>query len=441
MVRRLNGKKRTFGAFCALVDGPNVLQTLFRVVYKSMSHTNARARWTSDLIDTSIKILESHGNYTTALQEISNTLGFSVTRDSIDKAFVRYGKRSPFSYLKVVPFSANHYVGATKPFPRPEQRIQSALRLVGPPPPIEEDEDEQTIEIDLKDLDVNVTRAASTGGYDVDHPVADRTYIEKPRSENFRGDEIAHSGELEAHLYIPDCHHPFADPKAWGLLVKAAHNLRARYALLRIFILGDFADFYSVSSHDKDPRRVNQLSGELAVVNERLDEIDAVGADWKHFIEGNHEYRLARYLVKNAPALVDSFSVPELLHLADRGWSFTPYRSYLKVGKLMATHDVGVAGAYAAFRAGAAFEHSVITGHTHRVTSTYFSNAVGESHVSMTLGWLGSQEEIDYLHKIKTTRDWQHAFGVGLSMPDGCIHLHAAPIVERTCVVFGEVVT
>lgn len=314
-----------------------------------MANNSARARWTSDLIDTAIEILGRHVVFAVALDEISDTLGFQVTRDSLDKAFARLGKQSPFSYL----------------LQRPSERPRSALRLIRSPEPVSQPEIDE-IEIDLQEFEDIV--AASSTRYDADPPdtapPADRTYVDRgPPKEKYTGTELPLSGQLEAILFIPDCHFPFVDRRAWDLVVKAADHIRQKFDYMRIVQLGDLCDMYSVSAHDKDPRRIVQLSEELSSANEALDELDAIGADCKAITLGNHEYRLERYLMRNAPMLLDSVSVPDLLQLRSRGWTYCEYRSHIKLGKLFMTHDVGVSGAYAAHKAGAAFEHSVVIGH------------------------------------------------------------------------------
>lgn len=241
---------------------------------------------------------------------------------------------------------------------------------------------------------------------------------------------------LETVLIVPDTHRPFHDRRAWALLLAVGRRIRPT----RIVVLGDFADFYSVSAHSRDPTRPAQLVEEIADVNTGLDELDALGAKHKHFVEGNHEFRLARYLQDHAPALVGSTSVPELFHLADRGWTFTPYRQHLAIGKLHVTHDVGQAGAYAYIRAGAAFESSVAIGHTHRLGVTYFGAATGESHVAATMGWLGDREAADYMHRIRAMKDWHLGFGVVRIEPSGIAHLQPIPIVNYRAVVDGVLV-
>lgn len=241
-------------------------------------------------------------------------------------------------------------------------------------------------------------------------------------------------------LIVADAHRPYHDQKAWDLMLQVGQVFKPHHLIVN----GDLADFYAVSSHSKDPKRVNQLDEELVDVNKGLDDLDRLGAVQKTFVAGNHEDRLTRYLQDRAPALFSSISIPKLFQLDKRGgWSYTPYKSDTKVGKLHITHDVGTAGRYAAYKALDTFQHSVITGHTHRMSYVVEGNAVGEFKLSAQFGWLGDIEKIDYMHKVVAKKNWALGFGVGYLNPlTGVAYLVPVPIIpvkdRYTCVVNGR---
>ncbi len=242
--------------------------------------------------------------------------------------------------------------------------------------------------------------------------------------------------EPERLLILGDCHHPYVDVDAWNLMLRFAQSWRPD----RIIVLGDFVDCVSVSAHSRDPNRIALIDDEIDVANAALDQLDQLGASEKHFIEGNHCYRLQRYLADRAPALYNQISIRGLLGLEERGWSFTPYREHLKIGHVHYVHDTGSAGASAHTKAGAAFESSVVIGHVHRLACSYFGNALGDTHVAVAAGWLGSAKAADYMHKIKATREWMHGFVTGLLEPDGTTHLQLHPIVNGRVRDGGRVV-
>lgn len=241
---------------------------------------------------------------------------------------------------------------------------------------------------------------------------------------------------LKRHLFIPDVHRPFHDKAAWRLLLHVAQSLRFD----SVTILGDFVDCYSVSFHDKDPRRRASLKAETDDANVGLDELDALGIPTKRFICGNHEQRLQRYIGAHAAALADydATDLVSILRLRERGWAVTPYKAHTRIGQMAATHDVGTAGIYATRRAGEAFQGSVSIGHIHSMSVSHLGNSRGELQTYASFGWLGDREAVDYMHRIKAMRDWALGFGIGLEEPDGFVHVVPVPIRNYRCVVEGR---
>jgi hypothetical protein len=240
---------------------------------------------------------------------------------------------------------------------------------------------------------------------------------------------------VERILFVPDTHAPFHDAIAWGVMMAAARRFRPT----RIVILGDFLDFMQVSSHDTSPERRTSIDHDLQIANGLLDQLDALGATHRHYIEGNHEFRLTRYLWSKAPALLASVKLPELLRLAERGWSWTPYREHLRIHDLWVTHETGHAGAWAHQRSAADFMGSVVIGHTHRIGQVAFGNALGERFTATMCGWLGAADGADYMHASKKARDWSHGFGLGVVV-GGRVVVQPVAIVDRAAVVDGAVV-
>ena len=243
--------------------------------------------------------------------------------------------------------------------------------------------------------------------------------------------------KLERILLIPDCHLPYEDKNAFKLMLKAGKQFKPDHCI----ILGDFADFFSVSSHSKNPNRALKLKEEIDAVKIGLDKIRALGAKHNVFVAGNHEDRLERYLQEKAPELFNFISIPDLLKLKEKGFSYTPYKQSYRIGKLNITHDTGVAGRYAHYKALDTFQHNVLIGHTHRIGYTVEGNAQGERHVAAMLGWLGDVEEIDYMHRVKALKDWSLGFGIAyLDRSTDAVYVTPIPIVNGTCLIEGKLI-
>lgn len=240
---------------------------------------------------------------------------------------------------------------------------------------------------------------------------------------------------LEPVLFISDAHRPYHDQRAWDLVLKVGQDLKPH----TIVTMGDFADFYSVSSHSKDPNRANRLDEEIVVVRAGLAQLEALKPQRKIFLEGNHCDRLNRFLQDRAPELYSVVNLNTLLKLKDHNWELVPYRSDIKLGKVYLTHDVGVAGRNAVFRCADAYQHSVITGHTHRLAYIVEGDATGKTKLSAMFGWLGDVSKADYMHRVKATRDWALGFGIGyLDTKSGNLHTTPVPIINYSCVVNGK---
>lgn len=241
---------------------------------------------------------------------------------------------------------------------------------------------------------------------------------------------------VEKVLIVPDTHAPFHDERAWQVMLKAARGFKPQ----TLVHIGDLADFYSVSSHSKDPARKLALKDELLVVREKRAELDALkGVKRKEFVEGNHEFRLVRYLQDKAPELFGLINTDELLELSENGWNVTPYKQSVQVGKVNFTHDVGLGGKYSTARALETFQHSVVIGHHHAIQYFVGGNAEGENQVGAQFGWLGDFDEIDYMHKIKVRRSWAHGFGIGYhDTRTGAISLVPIPIINYKATVEGK---
>jgi predicted phosphodiesterase len=239
---------------------------------------------------------------------------------------------------------------------------------------------------------------------------------------------------LKKILFVGDAHIPYHDKAAWALMLKAAKGWQPD----SVVCLGDIADFFTVSSHSKDPHRVLRLKEEMAAVNTGLDQLQVLGAKDYIYIAGNHCDRLQRYLQDKAPELFDFVDVPSLLRLNKRGWKYVPYKHDIKIGELYATHDVGVASRYAVFRALETYNHSVVTGHTHRLQYVVEGDATGQARVAASFGWLGDVKQVDYMNRASANKNWALGFGIGyLNQKTGAVHLVPVPVVDKTVVVEG----
>jgi predicted phosphodiesterase len=267
---------------------------------------------------------------------------------------------------------------------------------------------------------------------------ADRTFIERQPVSQRKFDPLnLGSNTTERVLLLPDTHAPFHDRKAWECAMKFGRQFRPD----TVVHLGDWMDCFTISDHDKDPRRGTQLEDELIVMREIRQEVEALGAQRKICTLGNHEFRLMRYLMRSAPALISMLRIEGLMELTQSGWSVIQYMQHATLGKMHLTHDCGFAGTHAVHNTGNAFASSVVFGHVHRLGAQYFGDVTGQRHVAASLGWLGSMPEAAYEHEAKKMRFWQHGLGTAYLEPNGNFHLQLVPIIDYRCVLDGQIIS
>lgn len=250
--------------------------------------------------------------------------------------------------------------------------------------------------------------------------------------------------ELQKILFVPDTHVPYEDVRAWKLMMQAMKEFKPEI----IVILGDFLDCYTISDHQKDLKQRPTLGEEIRLANIRLDELDALKAEKKIFIAGNHEFRLDRYmsndkireklLTLEEAGVVKIYDMSHVLGLKQREWIWVPYKEHYKLGKLHITHDCGKAGPMAAVDAESTFQTNSVLGHVHAQTYVIKGNMQGSTHVGASFGWLGDINQMTYMSKSRAMRNWSSGFGYGYMSQDGNTYIVPAPLVNYTVMVEGK---
>lgn len=209
--------------------------------------------------------------------------------------------------------------------------------------------------------------------------------------------------------YLTDPHIPFHSPRA----LNCALNCLADSNLGGLYLGGDIFDMYWAHDHGpKDPRIYSTLEHEAQEVNKFLDLIDMTWPTQKKvFIEGNHETRYERYVIKNAPSLFGMTSLPQVMNMHQRvNWNYVPFGNHQL--KQVAGTDLytkhaprGSSGA-AIMNANAC---NLLFGHIHRII--YETKTTGDGRILrvMSPGWLGNGEERAFSY-VPGHQNWQNGF-------------------------------
>lgn len=238
-------------------------------------------------------------------------------------------------------------------------------------------------------------------------------------------------------LIIPDCHIPYEDKRAYQLMLDVAQEIKPD----EIVILGDYADFYGVNSHGKSPSISETLEDEIYEVHARLRELKKLFPKSKRvFIEGNHEYRLARYIQNKCPDLYGLLNVNSLLELNCYGFEFIPYgpnQKYSVLGsKLFARHEPLAGGKHVAQNTVEKAMKSVIFGHTHRLQEAQTVAMDGQNFRGISSGWLGDHTH-PVMQYVKGHHQWAHGFSIVTVLDDGTWFNQLVHIIDYKCVVDG----
>lgn len=246
------------------------------------------------------------------------------------------------------------------------------------------------------------------------------------------------SDRLRTSLIIPDTHRPFHSKRAYSLMLEVASFV----GINEIVLLGDYADFYAVSAHSKDPRLPKMLHAEVESVIEGLDELDrAFPRAKKIYLEGNHENRLERYLSDKAPALFGLTACRDLFRLPQRPlWSYLDYgrdQSYRVLGtELHARHTPLASNAETGLRRALV---SYTSGHTHRIVEAQVVGLDGRTRVAFSPGWLGDPRSsaFSYMH---VPPQWQWGFALVSASGSSREFHHEIVQIKRdySCVTHGK---
>lgn len=238
-------------------------------------------------------------------------------------------------------------------------------------------------------------------------------------------------------VFIPDIHVPYQDP----VVLKTALKFVKHYKPHTLFFLGDVLDFYGLARFDnKDPEKLGKLKDEI-------DEARWILYDFRkelpetemYYIQGNHEYRLQKYVRNNAPELAgfNEITVENLLGLQDMTIDYVSDGLMMYNG-ILVKHG-NVVRSRSGYTATGELEKtgvSGISGHTHRLAQVYKTNRGG------MFTWIeaGCLCDLNPEYLEGAIPDWQHglAYGTYTKDKDKRFELHTLPIINGKMLFEGK---
>ena len=208
-----------------------------------------------------------------------------------------------------------------------------------------------------------------------------------------------------------------------------------------ILILGDYADFYWFSGFQKDPNINTTVQYEIDSVVKKLRELRKLFPKSKiTYLEGNHEYRLFRYIQNCSPHLFNFVDTREILELHDLQIDYIPYGPYQK-------HNIMKSGLWARHEPYSESKHccansltrsgeSLLFGHTHRIQHHESMTMTGKINSAFSCGWLGDKSSKVFTY-VKGHPDWALGFGI-VTINDGTWFYNQVTIKDYKCLYAGH---
>lgn len=190
---------------------------------------------------------------------------------------------------------------------------------------------------------------------------------------------------------LSDIHVPYHDDVALAAAVAHLHEHNVDALLLN----GDFADFYSISRHEKNPRHRNFLA-EVEQVQQLLRWLRGEFPDIKIVAKiGNHEERFEKFLFQHAPELSLSplMGLENWLGLKELNIDLVGDKRIVMCGNLpvLHGHEKGNGISSPVNQARGAYmrlHHTVLEGHGHRTSIHSEPDMMGRETVCFSTGCL-----------------------------------------------------
>jgi predicted phosphodiesterase len=212
-------------------------------------------------------------------------------------------------------------------------------------------------------------------------------------------------------LLLSDIHIPFHDTRALETAINYGANAKPDVVLLN----GDVLDFHMVSRYDHDGTKLTYQeeieAGRqfLAYLRDRFPRSRIL------YKEGNHEERLAKYILTRAPALfgLESVTVPQLLMYDDLGVEHIGDQRVIRIAGLRVIHGHEYGGStYAPVNAARwlmlrARRHAIM-GHMHHTSEQIDQTIDGTQLATWSVGCLCG------LHPRyrRLSSRWNHGFAI-----------------------------
>ena len=251
-------------------------------------------------------------------------------------------------------------------------------------------------------------------------------------------------GVVKRAIVTPDKHFPLHDQRAISVVCKAIEIVKPD-----IYIdLGDTGEWEYFSTHFWKGRSAKPMEDLIPLLNQDVREVNA-GMDWidesldkggckeRHFIQGNHEVWLDKFVTRYP--YLKHYKTEKALRLKERGYKYHPYnrKKNLRIGKLSFTHGKYTTK-YHAFKHLDMYGENIMYGHTHDL-QRHTKTVAGGTLSSWSLGCLKDIEaDEDWLGGRLT--NWNHSFAIVDFFKGGNFKVEIVEIIKGITSLWGELI-
>lgn len=240
--------------------------------------------------------------------------------------------------------------------------------------------------------------------------------------------------DSKVYVVVSDVHVPYQSKEANAAVCDLMRDIRPD----GLVVDGDFLDLIEVSRHAT--ASVAQLEGlriskSFDAGNDQLDDyFDAGGPQMKdnHFIDGNHEDRLRRWIASgdNAVWLGDeSVSIAKRLRFKERGVVYHEGypKAHVKLGHLLITHGRWC-NKYAAATHMDRYGHAVLVGHVH-ASGMHRGSALEKQKAGYVQGHMGDANSVAMSYA-PVPNNWSQGFSIVTVEKNGNFHVQLVDFVD-----------
>jgi len=210
------------------------------------------------------------------------------------------------------------------------------------------------------------------------------------------------------HAVLPDMHIPKHDMNA----IENALNRVDEEKAGKVILLGDIADMEAISTFSRklDKRaafwqEIELVRGMLAYFQKRFKGCEV------HYLAGNHESRLSKYVTRNCPELsnIPALALEQILEIP-KTWKFYPYNlNAVVIDDISYIHGRKFSGNVCMCNLNK-YMGSVVQGHSHRASSMYLRLSSGKHIGAVESGCLcdlkpGYASDVNWSHAMAWCED------------------------------------